>query len=66
MYDLQIENRIKENYISKKIILNKIDELKKGNKQELIGTKGQDRYYIKQKYNSKIEILKEILESDKE
>ena len=40
----------------------KKEELDKEEKRELKGTKGQDRYYIKQKYMYKRKVLEELLE----
>lgn len=42
-----------------------IEELDKEEKRELKGTKGQDRYYIKQKYMYKRNTLQELLEKRK-
>ena len=55
---LEIYNR----YIPKSKLKEKIEELDKEEKRELKGTKGQDRYYIKQKYMYKKEVLQELLE----
>ena len=51
-----------ENYNPKSKVEEKIEELDKEEKRELKGTKGQDRYYIKQKYMYKKEVLQELLE----
>ena len=55
---LEIYNR----YIPKSKLKEKKEELDKEEKRELKGTKGQDRYYIKQKYMYKKEVLQELLE----
>lgn len=55
---LEIYNR----YIPKSKVKEKIEELDKEEKRELKGTKGQDRYYIKQKYMYKRKVLEELLE----
>lgn len=47
-------------------IKDKIKELNKKEKQELKGTKGQDRYDIKQQYMYQRNILQELLEGRKE
>lgn len=52
----------KENEELKQKIENKIEELNKKEKQELKGTKGQDRYYIKQQYMYKKNVLEELRE----
>ena len=46
-------------------IKDKIKELNKKEKQELKGTKGQDRYDIKQQYMYQRNILQELLEGRK-
>lgn len=51
-----------ENSISKEVIEEKIKILNKKEKEELKGTKGQDRYFIKQMYNYQRKILQELLE----
>ena len=55
-----------ENYIPKSKVEEKIEELDKEEKRELKGTKGQDRYYIKQKYMYKRKVLQELLEESEE
>ena len=55
---LEIYNR----YIPKSKLKEKKEELDKEEKRELKGTKGQDRYYIKQKYMYKRKVLEELLE----
>ena len=57
---LEIYNR----YIPKSKVEEKIEELDKEEKRELKGTKGQDRYYIKQKYMYKRKVLEEILREE--
>lgn len=47
-----VRNKIKE----------KIEELNKKEQKELKGTKGQDRYFIKQLYQAQITTLQELLE----
>ena len=59
---LEIYNR----YIPKSKLKEKKEELDKEEKRELKGTKGQDRYYIKQKYMYKKEVLQELLEESEE
>lgn len=54
---LEIYNR----YIPKSKLKEKKEELDKEEKRELKGTKGQDRYYIKQKYMYKRKVLEELL-----
>lgn len=49
-------------YIPKQKIKGKIEELNKKEKQELRGTKGQDRYDIKQQYMYQRNILQNLLE----
>ena len=51
-----------EDYIPKSKVKEKIEELKKEEKQELKGLKGQDRYFIKQIYQAKRIVLEELLE----
>ena len=51
-----------KNNISKTRIANEIKELDKKEKQELKGLKGQDRYFIKQMYQSKKSVLQKLLE----
>lgn len=53
-----------ENYIPKSKVEEKIEELDKEEKRELKGTKGQDRYYIKQKYMYKRKVLEELLREE--
>lgn len=43
----------------------KIEELDKKEKKELKGTKGQDRYFVKQIYQYKIQVLEELLGEEK-
>lgn len=43
-------------------IKNKLKELEEKEKQELKGLKGQDRYFVKQLYDTKINLLNELLE----
>ena len=59
---LEIYNR----YIPKSKLKEKKEELDKEEKRELKGTKGQDRYYIKQKYMYKRKVLQELLEESEE
>lgn len=62
IYD--IKNNI--GLIPKSKVKEKIEELDKEEKRELKGTKGQDRYYIKQKYMYKRKVLQELLEESEE
>ena len=57
---LEIYNR----YIPKSKLKEKKEELDKEEKRELKGTKGQDRYYIKQKYMYKRKVLEELLREE--
>ena len=57
---LEIYNR----YIPKSKVKDKIEELDKEEKRELKGTKGQDRYYIKQKYMYKRKVLEDLLREE--
>lgn len=50
--------------IPKSKVKEKIEELDKEEKRELKGTKGQDRYYIKQKYMYKRKVLEELLREE--
>lgn len=59
-----INRTLSNDYISKQIIKNKIEELNKKEKKELKGMKGQDRYFVKQTYQNKRMILQELLESE--
>lgn len=56
-----LNNNIKEDYIPVSKIKEKIKELDKEEKQQLKGTKGQDRYAIKQEFMYKRNILQELL-----
>ena len=60
MYRKKIEN----DFIPKSKVKEKIEELDKEEKRELKGTKGQDRYYIKQKYMYKRKVLEELLREE--
>lgn len=51
-------------YIPVQKVKEKIEELDKEEKRELKGTKGQDRYYIKQKYMYKRKVLEELLREE--
>ncbi len=53
-----------ENYIHKAKIKAKIEELDKEEREKLRGTKGQDRYAIKQEYMHKRSILQSLLEKE--
>lgn len=55
-------NKVVEESIPKQKIRDKIEELEKEQRQLLKGTKGQDRYNIKQEYMYRINVLKELLE----
>jgi len=64
-YEKQLDlDYVEENYISKSKLKEKIEELKKEEKQELKGLKGQDRYFIKQIYQAKRIVFEEILEGE--
>lgn len=52
---------VDKQYINKNKIKEKIEEIKKEEKQELKGLKGQDRYFIKQIYQAKRIVLEELL-----
>lgn len=54
--------KVVEESIPKQKIRDKIEELEKEQRQLLKGTKGQDRYNIKQEYMYRINVLKELLE----
>lgn len=56
---------IKNNYIPKQKVRDKIEELEKQEKIELKGMKGQDRYFVKQVYQYKKQVLEELLEEEK-
>lgn len=58
------EQIIYEHYIPKQKIKDKIEEINKKEKQELKGTKVQDRYDIKQQYMYQRNILQDLLESE--
>ena len=62
---LRDENAIYRNEtVSKSVIRDKIEKLEKAEKIQLKGTKGQDRYSVKQEFMYKINILKELLEEE--
>ena len=48
-------------YISEMKVKEKIEELNKKEKEELKGLKGQDRYFVKQMYMYKRNILQELM-----
>ncbi len=54
--------RIGKDYIPKSKVKEKIEELDKKEKEELKGLKGQDRYFVKQMYMYKRNILQELIE----
>lgn len=54
--------RIGKDYIPKSKVKEKIEELDKKEKEELKGLKGQDRYFVKQMYMYKRNILQELME----
>lgn len=56
---------LKENVIPVSLVKEKIEELNKEEKQNLKGTKGQDRYFVKQMYQNKRKVLEELLEKRK-
>lgn len=58
----EMVSMIKENYIEKSLVEEKIEELNKQEKQELKGLKGQDRYFVKQMLQYKRSVLQELLE----
>ena len=51
-----------QDYVSKQEIKDKIKKLNKKEKEELKRMKGQDRYFVKQIYQNKRIILKELIE----
>lgn len=53
-------------YIPKSVIREKIEKVEREEKIELKGLKGQDRYYVKQEFMYKKNILKEILGEEDE
>lgn len=57
-----LNNNIKNDFIPKSLVKEKIEELNKEEKQELKGLKGQDRYFVKQMYQYKRSVLQELLE----
>lgn len=59
-----INRTLSNDYIPVQKIKEKIEELDKEEKRELKGTKGQDRYYIKQKYMYKRKVLEELLREE--
>lgn len=61
---VRLKMYIDKNYISKSLVKEKKEELDKEEKRELKGTKGQDRYYIKQKYMYKRKVLEELLREE--
>lgn len=61
-----INRTLSNDYISKQIIKNKIEELNKKEKKELKGMKGQDRYFVKQTYQNKRMILQELIKESEE
>lgn len=63
--NIKLELYIKNNYIPKSLIKEKIEELKQQEKEELKGMKGQDRYFVKQIYQYKIQVLEELLGEEK-
>ena len=52
--------------IPKQKVKDKIEELDKEEKRELKGTKGQDRYFVKQTYQNKRMILQELIKESEE
>ena len=52
--------------ILKQKVKDKIEELDKEEKRELKGTKGQDRYFVKQTYQNKRMILQELIKESEE
>lgn len=66
LYYKELAGRYQANSISKDKVKEKKEELDKEEKRELKGTKGQDRYYIKQKYMYKRKVLQELLEESEE
>lgn len=58
-------NNNKEIKISEELIRDKIKELDRKEKEELKGTKGQDRYSIKMEYMYRKNTLNELLEINK-
>ena len=64
LYYKELAGRYQANSISKDKVKEKKEELDKEEKRELKGTKGQDRYYIKQKYMYKRKVLEELLREE--
>ena len=60
----QINGAFDRGFIHKDKIKEKIEKLNELEKQQLKGTKRQDRYYIKQKYIYKRSSLQELLERE--
>lgn len=63
LIQLQIKANAYDSLVEK--IKDEIKCLNKQEKEELKGTKGQDRYYIKQKYMYKRNTLQELLDTEK-
>lgn len=61
----QCTHNIDNGCIRKSKVQEKIEELKRQEKEELKGMKGQDRYFVKQMYQYKIQVLEELLKEEK-
>ena len=57
-----IINNYIENSIPKEVIEKTIKQIGKKEKEELKGLKGQDRYFVKQMYQSQEKLLQELME----
>lgn len=60
----EINSEVPQNCIPTSLVKEKKEELDKEEKRELKGAKGQDRYYIKQKYMYKRKVLEELLREE--
>lgn len=61
---LELKEYYQENYTPNDKIKAKIEEVDKEEKEALKGTKGQDRYSIKQEYMHKRSVLQSLLEKE--
>ena len=64
LYRSQVNSAFDRGFIHISLIKEKIEELKKQEKEELKGMKGQDRYFVKQIYQYKIQVLEELLKGE--
>lgn len=60
---IKLRTQVKDS-IPKSKVKEKIEELDKKEKEELKGMKGQDRYFVKQMYQTKRNILNVLLEGE--